>query len=94
MAGLLLLFLMMEIVCSLGPGCHVALFSNKAPTLGTAHGRKGILGGRATAVGPHPMVKNNTRVPTDPPPHCWHKQCFDRYPLPLFRQQTKMDVQY
>jgi hypothetical protein len=33
MAGLLLLFLIMETVCELGPGCHVALFSNNAPTV-------------------------------------------------------------
>ena len=33
LAGLLLLFLIMETVCSLGPGCHVALFSDNAPTV-------------------------------------------------------------
>ena len=33
MAGLLLLFLVMEEVCDLGPGTHVALFSDNPPTV-------------------------------------------------------------
>jgi hypothetical protein len=33
MAGLLLLFLVMEEVCELGPGTHVALFSDNSPTV-------------------------------------------------------------
>ena len=33
MAGLLLLWLLMEDVCSLTPGCHVALFSDNSPTV-------------------------------------------------------------
>jgi hypothetical protein len=33
MAGLLLLFLVMEEVCDLQPGCHVALFSDNSPTI-------------------------------------------------------------
>ena len=34
MAGLLLLWLIMEDVCHLSPGCHVALFSDNSPTVG------------------------------------------------------------
>ena len=34
MAGLLLLWLVMEDVCTLSPGCHVALFSDNSPTVG------------------------------------------------------------
>jgi hypothetical protein len=33
MAGLLLLFLVMEEVCDMQPGCHVALFSDNSPTV-------------------------------------------------------------
>lgn len=33
MAGLLLLFLVMEEVCDLQPGCHVALFSDNSPNV-------------------------------------------------------------
>ena len=33
MAGLLLLWLVMEDVCQLQPGCHVALFSDNSPTV-------------------------------------------------------------
>jgi hypothetical protein len=36
MAGLLLLFLIMENMCDLGPGCHVALCSDNAPTVNWA----------------------------------------------------------
>jgi hypothetical protein len=34
MAGLLLLWLIMEDVCHLSPGCHVTLFSDNSPTVG------------------------------------------------------------
>lgn len=34
MAGLLLLWLIMEDVCGVAPGCHVALFSDNSPTVG------------------------------------------------------------
>jgi hypothetical protein len=33
MAGLLLLFVVMEEVCDMQPGCHVALFSDNSPTV-------------------------------------------------------------
>jgi hypothetical protein len=33
MAGLLLLFLVMEEVCDMQPGCHIALFSDNSPTV-------------------------------------------------------------
>jgi hypothetical protein len=33
MAGLLLLFVVMEDVCDMQPGCHIALFSDNLPTV-------------------------------------------------------------
>ena len=85
MAGLFLLWLVMEAVCDLQPRSHVTLFSNNSPTVSwvqclTVKGSK-VAGQLIRALALHLKVKQVS---------CGSTKCNDRRPLPVFWQLNKM----
>lgn len=68
MAGLLLLFLFMEMVCELGAGCHVALFSNNDPTVHLVRcmAPKGSCIVEKLLRGTDALTKNHSHIPSAP----------------------------
>ncbi len=94
MAGLLMLFVIMEHVCGPLVKKHVTLFSNNSPSLGWVK----CLASCQSIIAAHLIqtlalwLKANKYCPLMPQ-HMWNQKCYDRHTVTFVWERTKMAFQ-
>jgi len=94
MAGLFLLWLVMEQVCGNLREKNVALFSDNSPTVGWVR----RLDSRVSGVSPpytgtSPPAQTKRHVPNHTTPYCRRRELYDGYPIAVLWKRDKVALQ-